>query len=210
MRAFIGFILFAVLLPAFSVAAVSDTLNIPDRPSPRKYVNDFTNTLNRDQRGNLENSLRNYSEENHQEIVIAIVDSTGQEDLSEYAYELIKKWKIGYNDDEKGIVILVDMHFKKVAIGIGDGLEHQLSPSTGLNLVKKFVVPAFAKSDYYGGLTRCAQGIEVMLIPVSVLKSYTDNYHKGRNYFIIAALILVVTLLGYFILFGRTKSTPGS
>ncbi|HVB02989.1 MAG TPA: TPM domain-containing protein [Chitinophagaceae bacterium] len=206
MRFFFPLILIGTMFPFFCQSAVRDTLHIPDRPVPHRYVNDMAHVLNQDQRNSLEISLRTYARENHQVIAVTIMDSTGQNDLGDYSRAMIKKWQIGYSDDEKGVLILVDMHTKKVFIGVGDGLQSQLDPTVNLNMVKKDVIPAFGKSDYYTGLRKAINGIEISLIPASVIKNYVDNRKSATKYFLIAGLVLVLAIAGYFIFFPRGQT----
>jgi uncharacterized protein len=206
MRGIVGvfFLLFILIRPG--PGEPIDSFQIPERPVPHRYVNDFAQVLNADQNANLENELRVYSDKYHQQIAVVTMENAGAGDLQPYTEEMIRKWRIGFDYDEKGVLILVNMNTKKVYIGVGDGLEQQLTPTGNLDMIKRDVIPAFTKSDYYGGLRQCINGIEIMLIPLHELKAYSETRRSGRIYFILAGFVLVLSVIGYIIFFPHKKS----
>lgn len=79
-----------------SFVAVNSYANLfPESPKPFKYVNDYTNTLTTEQVKNLEAKIVDFSHKTSSEIAIVIVPTTGDYDISSYAFELGDKWGIG-------------------------------------------------------------------------------------------------------------------
>lgn len=136
-----------------SFVAVNSYANLfPESPKPFKYVNDYTNTLTTEQVKNLEAKIVDFSHKTSSEIAIVIVPTTGDYDISSYAFELGDKWGIGKKDINNGILMLIAKNDRKIFIATGQGLEGALPDATIASIIRNEITPYFKNGDYYQGI----------------------------------------------------------
>src|SRR5690242_17831216 len=138
-------VLFLLLLGCMIAARAGIT--VPNRPLPEHLVNDFAQVLLPEQQQRLEEKLQEYLRSAKIELVVAVMEATGQEDLRDYSDAMMKKWKIGAGVNGRGLLLLVDMQSKKVFVGIGEGLKQQLIEETCMRIIRHDIVPAFQKHE---------------------------------------------------------------
>ena len=116
---------FTTLFLLFFVVSFCHAQQIPNRPSPPRLVNDFTNTLTISQANNLEYKLRNYHDTTSTQIAVVFVNDLQGTTAADFAYQLGEKWGVGTKENN-GIVILVKPKNEtkgEVFISVGYGLE---------------------------------------------------------------------------------------
>lgn len=127
--------------------------DIPPRPNPPKLVNDFVgNLLSAQQISQLEQKLVNYNDTTSTQIVIVIVDSVEPYDMNTYAFELGRKWGVGQEGKNNGIVLLWAPGDRKVYIATGYGMEGVLPDAYAKRIVDQVIIPKFKEIKYYEGL----------------------------------------------------------
>ena len=95
----------------------------PSVPNPPQLVNDFANALTDAEESQLESKLVSYSDTTSTEITVVIVKTINDEDPNLYASELGEKWGVGRKGKDNGLVLLVAVDDRKMAIQNGYGLE---------------------------------------------------------------------------------------
>lgn len=79
----------------------------PQLPARTGYVSDFTGVVNATTRQRLENLLTNVKLRTGIEFDIAVVDSTGGQDISVYSGQLAQDWGVGSHNSPKKSLLLV-------------------------------------------------------------------------------------------------------
>lgn len=110
-----------IFLMAFFCSSVFAT-QIPVPESPR-YVNDLTGTLTNSEVNTLTNQIKALTQKNHAQLVVLVVDTTGDETIEQYATRVFDSWKPGDKDRDDGVLLLVAWQDHTVRIEIGYGLE---------------------------------------------------------------------------------------
>ncbi len=146
MKRFLFTILF--LIPVF----FGITQNIPPRPSPPRLVNDYTNTLTKDQKATLEQRLVAYDDSTSNQIAIVIVPTTNDYAPVDYATKLGRAWGIGNKKNNNGVVILIAKDDRAIFIAPGYGLEGALPDITCKAIIDNEIRPNFRENDFYRGL----------------------------------------------------------
>jgi len=111
-----GYLILSFLLIATTAAAQVDKI-LPERPSPAHLYNDLTkssNFLTKAQAEYLENSLVSIDDSTSNQIAIVVVESLEGYTANEYATALGRKWGVGSQAFNNGVVVLI-------STGGGDG-----------------------------------------------------------------------------------------
>lgn len=141
--------LFFCYLPALALAQKSD---FPPRPNPPRLVNDMANILTPEEEAALEQKLVNYNDTTSTQIAIVTIKSIGDYDANQYAAELGERWGVGSKKFDNGIVILVAMEQRKVAIQTGYGMEHIVPDAIAKRITEYTLKPKFGQGEFYQGL----------------------------------------------------------
>lgn len=95
--------------------------DIPAKPNPARFVNDFVGgLLSQSETSQLESKLKAYYDTTSTQIAIVIVKTVQPYDISEYAFKLGRAWGIGEKGKNNGIIILWAPGDRKVFIATGD------------------------------------------------------------------------------------------
>jgi len=115
-------------------------------------VTDYTHTLTDEQRGLLEAKLAQFNDSTSTQIAIVIIKSVGDYDINEFGQKLGRAWGIGEKGKNNGILVLVAIGDRKVAIATGYGAEGGVPDITTHQIIENDITPRFKQGDYYGGL----------------------------------------------------------
>lgn len=135
-----------------SLATWANAQQIPGRPVPPRLVNDFTNTLTPDQIQFLETRLVAFSDSTSTQIAVVVVESTGNYDVSEFAFKIGREWGIGSKEFNNGVVLLIAKKDRKLNIATGYGVEGALPDITAKHIIEDVITPNFRGNDYYRGI----------------------------------------------------------
>ena len=116
-------------------------------------VNDFTQTLSASEISLLDKKIRTIYKDNIMQIGIVIVPTTADKPIFDYAMAVADSWKLGSAEDNNGLLILVAKNDQQMYILTGTGIEESLRDEQVARIIKKDIVPQFAKEKYYVGLS---------------------------------------------------------
>jgi uncharacterized protein len=186
-------------------AAAQDNL-IPDRPSPPHLVNilsaDGNNFLNPQQAQDLENRLVEFGNQTSNQICVVITSDLKGMDPNDYATRLIRKWAVGQQKLNNGVVLLIKPKTGdekgEVYITTGYGLEGAIPDITCKKIVEHEILPQFRDGKYAEGINA---GVAV-LMQLAKGEYNSDAYLKktetrrgGRNPVLTIVIIIVVILV---------------
>ena len=121
-------------------------------PKPSTLVTDFTNTLSASEQQQLEQKLVAYDDSTSSQIAVVIMKSVGDYDINDYAQRVGRAWGIGQKGKNNGVIILVAMGDRKVAIQTGYGAEGALPDVITHEIIQNDITPNFKAGNYYAGL----------------------------------------------------------
>lgn len=149
-----------VFITVFCFIAGLSAQNIPEKPNPAKFVNDFAHIFKDEEVSFLENNLKNYYDSTSSQIVVVTVASLEGTDPSDFAIKLGQKWGVGKDAKDNGVVFLIAPNERKMFIATGYGMEEKLTDvfltRTRVNLIS----PEFKKGNYFEGVVN---GIDAMM-----------------------------------------------
>lgn len=192
-------LLFTILFLIPVIAGL--TQNIPQRPSPARLVNDFTNTLTEDQKASLEQKLVAYDDSTSNQIAVVIVATTNDYAPVDYATKLGRAWGVGNKKTNNGVVILIAKDDHQIFIAPGYGLEGALPDITCKSIIDNEIRPNFRAEDYYRGLDLGTTAIVKAAAgeykaPAGYGSSKGKPKGGGSLFGIIIIIIIVLMLMG--------------
>lgn len=147
-----------IFLMAFFCSSVFAT-QIPVPESPR-YVNDLTGKLTNDEVNTLTNQIKELTQKSHAQLVVLVVETTGDETIEQYATRVFDSWKPGDKDRDDGVLLLVAWQDHTVRIEIGYGLEGVITDAQSGKIIRNSIIPAFKNGDLAGGLQKGISDID--------------------------------------------------
>src|SRR5215203_2649809 len=152
-------ILFIACL-VFSIGAVAQVENaVPQRPNPPRLYNDFTkggSFLTPEQASYLEGKLVAYTDSTSSQVAIVVVEDLKGYEANQYATALGRKWGVGGQQFNNGIVILTSTGGgdgnRDAYIATGYGLEGAIPDITAKQIIDNELIPEFREGNYYSGL----------------------------------------------------------
>lgn len=144
--------LFALL---FSIPHFSEAQNIPNKPSPAVFINDYAGFLTQAERNALERKLSQYDQLTSTQIVVVSIESIAQYNAStieELANIWAIEWGIGQKGSDNGALFLVSKSDRKMRLEVGYGMEGYIPDLRAKQLIDKHVSPNFKQGRYYEGI----------------------------------------------------------
>ena len=191
------------------VLSICHAQRIPDRPSPPRLVNDFTNTLTTSQANNLEYKLRNYNDTTSTQIAVVFVNDLQGTTSADFAYQIGEKWGVGTKENN-GIVILVKPKNKtkgEVFISVGYGLEQYVPDAMAKRIIENQMIPNFKNNDYFTAVNNAVD---------SIIKLASGGFSSDGGDEDAAFVALIIIIIGmaamilYISLIGKLSTTISS
>lgn len=147
-------IIFCSLLLCTAMVFAQD---LPTRSNT--LVTDFTNTLSAGDKQKLESKLVAFNDSTSTQIAVVIMKSVGSYDINDYGQQLLRKWGIGQKGKNNGILVIVAIDDRKMAIQTGYGAEGPLPDIVTQRIIQNDMRPNFKAGDYYTGLDAATNDI---------------------------------------------------
>lgn len=152
--------IFIFLLAFFCSSAFATQTPVPELP---RYVNDLTDTLTNSEVNALTSQIKTLAQEKQAQVVVLVVETTGDETIEQYATRVFDSWKPGDKNRDDGVLLLVAWQDHSVRIEIGYGLEGVITDAQSGQIIRKSIIPAFKNGDLAGGLQKGISDIESRL-----------------------------------------------
>jgi len=190
---------FLLAISCFIFSHTLQTLaqEIPKKPSPAIFVNDYANILNHSETQELEQKLMAYNDSTSTQIVVIIVSSLKGFTPEEYSMAFAEKWQIGQKEESNGLIIFLAMKEKAMRFEVGDGLEYIITDAVSGRILRKQMIPYFKKRQYYQGINAATDEVIFLLSGTFQAKEEGEGF---SNWFwwaiiILGAFIAIATLL---------------
>jgi uncharacterized protein len=168
-------------------------------------VNDFAGVIPPDYKNRMEGLAREVLEKTGTAIVVATVQTLGDNELNDYVNSLYKAWGIGKKGEDKGVLIFLALKERKFRIETGYGVEGILPDGLVGEIRDKYVIPYLKQGDYGKGLSNAMTAVAYIVAkdanvsltggaPVSRPREKKVNQGIGILPLIILLLILIPLL----------------
>ncbi|MFZ5663376.1 MAG: TPM domain-containing protein, partial [Pseudomonadota bacterium] len=146
-RAFAAALL--VLAMALMPAWAQELAPIPPLSSP---VIDTTGTLDAPTRQRLEAQALALQQRKGAQLQVLIVPTTQPEDIAQYAVRAYERYRLGREQVDDGVLLVVAKNDRRVRIEVGYGLEGAIPDAIAVRVIQEYLVPRFRQGDYAGGI----------------------------------------------------------
>lgn len=147
-----------VLLFLFGVG----TARAADVPVPelRARVTDQISLLPAERRAALEARLEAFERDKGSQVAVLIVATTQPETIEQYSIRVVDAWKLGREQPDDGVLLLVAQSDRALRIEVGRGLEGAIPDAIAKRVIEETIVPSFRAGDFAGGIEA---GVEALL-----------------------------------------------
>ncbi len=151
-RALSRTLVFFALLMAMALVRPVSSGGALTFPSPRGAVNDFAGVIQPQYVGPMENLAREVLAKTGTAIVVATVETIGNNDPDDYANRLYQAWGIGKKGEDKGVLIFLTVKERRVRIETGYGVEGILPDGLVGEILDRYALPYFKDGQYGKGM----------------------------------------------------------
>jgi uncharacterized protein len=144
MKKIISFLVF--LLCCVPVAAYG--LNVPRLQG---YINDYAGMISPSAKSKIEEGLKAFEQSDSTQVVVLTIPSLEGENIEEFSIKVAEAWKIGQQQKDNGILLMVSKQDRKIRIEVGRGLEGKLTDLMAGRIIDQVIKPRFKQGDFDGG-----------------------------------------------------------
>jgi uncharacterized protein len=181
------------------IGLVGFSQKIPPVPSIETSVYDGANLMSGFEKTSLEKKLINYADSTSTQIVVATVNTIGNNDISMYATEWAHEWGIGQVKEDNGVFLLIAKDDRKMTIRTGYGTEHLLTDALSGRIIRNVLAPKFREGNYYKGLDDATD----VIIAALNGEYKNNNQNQSKNSEIPIGLILFIIFIILMIIFSK-------
>jgi len=121
-------------------------------PANGGYVTDLANVIGQDYSQKISQLADELQQNTGAQLAVATVKTTRPLDTKSYAVELFKRWGIGEQGKDNGLLILFAAKEKRIEVEVGYGLEGIITDGYVGSVLDKFALPSFKEKDYGKGI----------------------------------------------------------
>jgi uncharacterized protein len=111
-------------------------------PKPTGYLVDDAGAVPDAEQRALEAELAAYATRSGHQVAVAVVRSTGNESIEDYANDLFGHWGVGSAERDDGVLLVVATEDRKLRIEVGRGLEGTLTDVESADIIRDDMVPS--------------------------------------------------------------------
>ncbi len=145
---------FILLLWCLPIAAYS-----LDVPRLQGYVNDYGGMISPSAKSKLEEGLKAFEQSDSTQIVILTIPTLERENIEEFSIKVAEAWKIGQQQKDNGILLIVSKQERKIRIEVGRGLEGKLTDLMAGRIIDQVIKPRFKQGDFDRGFITGASAL---------------------------------------------------
>ena len=195
-----------LLLGLLLFAGLSVSTMAYEPPRLTGPVMDQANLIDSADKRYLENQIRSLYDQTRIQVQIFTVESLGGEPIEQVSIDTVEKWKLGDQNTDKGLLILVSKSDKKTRIEVGQGLEGDIPDLLAYQIIQQKMLPAFKSGEFGKGLIAALGTIEALASPETagqVQKSLSRTKKSSSKLTVLLELLPLLIFLLIFIFGGR-------
>lgn len=190
--------LWRALLALAALCAAGLALAQPLQPVPalQARVTDLTATLSAAQARALEDRLAAFEAAHGSQIVVLLVRSTAPEDIAAYAFRVADAWKIGRENVDDGVILIVAKNDRRVRIEVGRGLEGAIPDAAAARIIREYITPRFRAGDFAGGINDAVGVLRDLVNGESLPPPLAEEPATGAE---TSTILLMSAFAGFFV-----------
>lgn len=153
------------------VAAVNSTSDVPAQtqevflPAPTAYAIDTAGVLSLPDLASLNEKLRAIAQRgNGKEIAVLVVPTTQPYDITQYGIMVGDTWKVGDDEKDNGVIIIIATEDREVRIEVGSGAEADITDAQAGDILDDVMIPYLKDGlNWYGALNAGIDAVDSKL-----------------------------------------------
>lgn len=137
-----------VTLGAGGLRAAGAAVPAAEMPEFRAPVVDQAGVLSDTTKRTVSAALEDYRRRSGRQVAVAVVRTTGDRSLEDYSIDLARKWGVGREGEDDGVLLLVAVRDRRVRIEVGRGVEGELTDVESGRIIRNRLVPLLAAGRY--------------------------------------------------------------
>lgn len=121
-------------------------------PKPAGRITDLAGVIDAATEEALDRQLDQLEQKTTSEIAVATIRSLDGMSSTDYANRLFKEWGVGQAKLDNGVLVLIAIDDRDMAIEVGYGLEGVLPDGLAGQVIREDFTPRFKEGDYSGGI----------------------------------------------------------
>lgn len=195
----------------FIAVAVISASAIPSRPVPQRLVNDYADIFTWEEEARLERALTAFDDSTSNQIAVVTVTDLEGYDPAEYAVRIGLDWKVGSEEFDNGVVVLVkpktDDSNGQAFIAVGYGLEGAIPDAYAKRIIENEMIPHFRENDYFAGTAQaCVTLMRLASGEISEPRGGVSDDDIGG---IIAFLVMIAVIVVVLVIVGGKNNHGG-
>src|SRR5262245_9004675 len=154
-----GGVLLAIALAFASAPAAAE----PVFPELTGRVVDDADLLTYPDKVAITADLKALEDKSSDQLVVVTLPSLQGYPIEEFGYKLGRKWGIGTEKLDNGVLLIVAPNERKVRIEVGTGLEGTLTDALSRIVIESSILPRFKEGDFAGGIKNGVRDIALVL-----------------------------------------------
>ncbi len=178
-------------------------------PRPAGPLLDQAGLLTPSQSIDVTSKLEAFHERTGRALVVATVKGLGGQEIEPYATELGRRWGIGGEKDDVGVLLLVAPAERQVWIATGYGADDYLTDAMSGTIIRQAIVPKFKAGDMGGGIVAGVDALigQLELPPEEAAKRARAADQRARDSSDDVGLIpVIVMVIVFFVIIGGIRS----
>ena len=145
------------------------------------------------------------------QFVVVTLDSLQGYEIEDYGYRLGRHWGIGQAENDRGVMLIVAPHDRKVRLEVGYGLEPVLTDALSNHILQTEVLPAFRDGGYARGIDAAVEavGAQLRLDPEQARARVAEIAPSEAEAPIIPGVVIALIFLFFFLSLIRSPGRRG-
>lgn len=93
-------------------------------------------------------ALNDYQKRSGNQVAVAVVRTTGNRSVEDYAIDLAREWGVGEEGEDNGVLLLIATEDRELRIEVGRGLEGDLTDLQSGRIIRQRLVPLLRDGDF--------------------------------------------------------------
>ena len=171
------------------LAAVGSGLEVPYLAG---RINDQADLLSDAAEQQLEGSLQQLEEETGAQVAVLTIPTLEGDPIEDFSMRVVETWKLGREDVDDGVLILIARDDRRMRIEVGYGLEGALTDAQAGRIIRDVMTPRFREGDFDGGVSGAVEVVSAAVRgePLPLPEEQSGRGGGGNPIAVLAMLIM--------------------
>lgn len=184
------------ILFSISFGINSPAQDIQSVPELKTRVTDLADILTPEEERMLSKQLAALEERKGSQVAILTVETTRPESIEQYSIRVVDQWKVGRDDVDDGVLLLIAKQDRELRIEVGYGLEGAIPDAYAKRIISRIIVPHFRDGDYYLGVE---EGVEAIIglidgeeLPEVNRRRASDSARNPVSFLVLVGFVVLI------------------